>query len=105
MNTTHLLNALARHQGAANGVRADQLAQRMGISERRLRTLITRARESGVAVCGKPNTGYFMPTTADELRQTCAFLESRAMCSLRSLSRMRNIALPVLMGQLLLAKG
>ena len=100
-----LINALAPHQGAENGISAVRLACRLGVTTRQLRKLITAAREDGVAVCGRPATGYFMPVTAEELNRTCAFLESRAMHSLRSLSRMRRVALPVLLGQLLLSKG
>ena len=105
MDQTQLLNALARHQGAARGISAKDLARRLGVTERGLRKLVTDAREQGIAICGRPNTGYFMPTTPDELQATCKFLESRALHSLRSLSRMRGVALPVLMGQLLLNKG
>ncbi len=63
------------------------------------------AREQGIAICGKPASGYFMPETPQELMETCRFLEARALGSLRKLAVMRNVALPVLMGQLLLNKG
>jgi biotin operon repressor len=104
-STTLLLNALARHQGAARGIRAEDLAARLGVNTRQLRKLISSAREDGIAICGRPKTGYFMPVTPDELAATCAFLQNRAMHSLRKLSRMRGVAMPVLMGQLLLAQG
>jgi biotin operon repressor len=102
---TQLLNHLARHQGVANGIAADRLAALLGVPPRQLRKLISEAREDGIAICGKPSSGYFMPTTPQELQQTCDFLEHRAMHSLRKLSRMKRVALPVLMGQLLLKQG
>ena len=99
---TALLNALSRHQGRATGISAAHLALQLDVPPRRLRKLISEAREDGIAICGKPASGYFMPTTPEELHETCAFLEHRAMHSLRKLSRMKKVALPVLMGQLLL---
>lgn len=104
-DTTALINAMARHQGAANGARADRLAARLGVTGRTLRLLITQAREDGIAICGTPKHGYYMPTTPEELNESCRFLEHRALSSLHKLARMRQVALPVLMGQLLLAKG
>ena len=54
----------------------------------------------GVAVCGTPETGYYIAATAAELDQTCAFLRSRAMRSLTLEARLRQIPLPDLLGQL-----
>lgn len=99
---TQLLNALASHQGRASGIAADALARQLGVTPRHLRKLISAAREDGIAICGKPASGYFMPVTPEELQETCAFLEHRAMHSLRKLSRMKKVALPILMGQLLM---
>lgn len=96
-----VLNALARHQGRANGIRARELAAQLGVPPRRLRKLITELREEdGNAICGRPSTGYFLPMTADDLRETCAFLEHRALHTLRMLARMKQVSLPDLMGQL-----
>lgn len=104
MNTTVLLNALARHQGQANGVPAAQLAREIGLTDaaglRRLRHLVSELREQGHAICAQPKTGYFVPVTPEELQQSCAWLEHRAMHSLVLLSKMRNVALPELLGQL-----
>jgi biotin operon repressor len=99
---TALLTALSRHQGQDKGISADALARQLDLPARRLRKLISEAREDGIAICGRPATGYFMPTTAAELQETCAFLEHRALHSLRKLSRMKKVALPILLGQLLL---
>ena len=103
MSSKHqLLNALAGHQGSAAGIGARELAAELAIPPRHLRTLVSACREEGIAICGHPATGYFMATTPEELQQTCAFLEHRALHSLRKLSRMKNVSLPVLLGQLML---
>ena len=82
-----------------------RLAEQLGLPPRRLRKLISEAREDGIAICGTPRDGYFMPVTAEELQQSCDFLESRAMHSLRLLRTMRRTAMPTLAGQLLLSQG
>lgn len=102
---TALLNALSQHQGAANGIAAERLAQQLDVPPRRLRKLVSAAREDGIAICGRPATGYFMPVTPEELHETCRFLEHRALHSLRKLSRMKRVALPVLLGQILITEA
>lgn len=100
-----LVNELAMHLGADHGISADHLAVRLGVTTRHLRRMVSEARDCGVAVCGTPGTGYYMPSTATELDDACAFLRRRAMHSLRLLRVMRRTAMPTLSGQLLLAKG
>lgn len=95
-----LLNALSRHLGCKRGIGAAALAQQIGCSPRRLRTLVSELRDDGIAVCGHPSTGYFIATTPAELKQSLAFLEHRALHSLRLLCRMRNVSMPELLGQL-----
>jgi hypothetical protein len=99
--TTTLLNLLARHRGAANGISARYLAAQLGVCPREMRHLISQARyQEGAAICGHPSTGYYMADEPGELNACCAFLESRALHSLRLLARMRNTSLPDLVGQL-----
>lgn len=100
MNANQLLNVLSRHQGRERGIRAHDLALKTGLSLRRLRTLISALREDGIAICGTPRTGYYIPVTPEELGESCAFLEHRALHSLRLLSRMKKVSLPDLLGQL-----
>lgn len=98
---TQLLNTLAAHQGREHGIGARDLAAQLGVPPRRLRLLISRCRdEDGVAICGHPSTGYYMACTPAELAASCAFLERRALHSLRLLSRMKKVSLPDLLGQL-----
>jgi hypothetical protein len=103
MNSAELLNLLAPHRGQANGIHMEHLAALTKHPARHLRKLISELRLEGVAICGKPETGYFMAATAEELDQFCIkYLEQRAMHSLKLSSRLRDIPLPVLAGQLLL---
>jgi biotin operon repressor len=101
MNSAELLNVLSRHRGQANGIHVEQLAKLTATTARELRKLITALREEGVAVCGRPETGYFIAETSEELDQFCIkYLEARALHSLKLSSRLRKIPLPILAGQL-----
>ena len=92
--------ALAEHIGAAQGISAEALAAHLDIPPRRLRALVSIARELGTAICGHPATGYYIAATAAELEETCRFLRARAMHSLRIEAQLRRIPLPDLLGQL-----
>lgn len=103
MNSAELLNILSSHKGQANGVHMDRLEAITGLPGRTVRKLISELRTEGTAVCGKPETGYFMAASAEELDEFCIkYLEARALHSLKLSSRLRQIPLPVLAGQLLL---
>ena len=54
----------------------------------------------GIAVCGTPETGYYIAADAEELQQTIDFLKHRALHSLTLASRMSKIPMPDLIGQL-----
>lgn len=105
MNATELLVILSRHQGASAGITAHALAAQCQVPERRVRQLVSELREQGTAICAHPSTGYFIPTTPAELQQSCEFLEHRALKSLTLMSRMQNVSLPTLLGQLALNQG
>lgn len=103
MNSAQLLNLLASHKGQANGIHMDKLEALTGQTGRHLRKFISDLRREGTAICGKPETGYFIADSAEELDEFCIkYLEARALHSLQLSSRLRNIPLPVLAGQLLL---
>jgi biotin operon repressor len=102
---TELINTMALHQGRDRGISAELLAWTLNVSPRRLRKLISNARRQGIAICGTPGAGYFMPVTDEELDEACKFLEHRALHSLQLMSVMRKVAMPTLLGQLLLAQG
>lgn len=98
---TDLLNAMSQHQGRDAGICAAALAAKLGLSTRSLRKLISRCRQDdGIAICGQPAVGYFIASTPAELHQSCAFLQHRALHSLAALSRMKQVSLPDLLGQL-----
>lgn len=98
---TAVLNALiAGHHGAGHGITAKELAAKAGVSERDVRQHVTALREEGIAVCGRPKTGYFIAATAAELEDTVEFLKNRALHSLHLASRLTHIPLPDLIGQL-----
>lgn len=104
--STALINVMAKHQGRDAGISAERLAHHLVVNPRRLRKLISQAREAhGIAICGTPSTGYYMPKTPEELDDACMFLQRRAWHSLKLLSTMRKVAMPTLVGQLLLAQG
>jgi biotin operon repressor len=87
-------------QGRHDGITGEALAHALGVNERRVRRWVSELRERGIAICATPGNGYFIPTTPEELKESCAFLEHRALHSLVLLSRMRNCSLPELLGQL-----
>lgn len=96
-----VLAALLGHRGHANGVSARDLARRLGVSERRLRTLISSLiMERGVAIAGFPATGYFIAETAEEVERNVAFHRDRALHELRKASVLSRIPLPELLGQM-----
>lgn len=109
--STAVLNTLGvAHRGKEHGIHAKHLAGKLGLQgdhgQRLLRKAISELREIGIPIAGCPATGYFVAATADELDEFCiAFLESRALHSLKLSARLRRIPLPVLCGQLLLNQG
>lgn len=101
MKTAHdLLAVLARHQGRGNGITVHTLAQLLDTTERHVRSLVSELRLAGHAVCGHPRDGYYIAANADEMQETIDFLTHRAKHSLTLASRMSNIPMPDLLGQL-----
>jgi hypothetical protein len=102
-----VLTALSHHIGKANGIhvgplvmRITGLAQRNEPVERRVRQIVAELRMDGNHICAHPASGYFMAESAEELNDTCEFLYERAMTSLNQISRMKQISMPDLRGQL-----
>lgn len=101
-----VLAALQACRGRDNGVSASMLCQALlfpnatPAAERRLRQLVEELRLEGHPICSHPSSGYFMAGSPDEIEAACAFLHSRAMTSLKQIARLRQIALPELLGQL-----
>jgi hypothetical protein len=102
-----VLTELQHHIGADKGIHVRELVYRItgdlfrsDAMERRVREIVTELRMDGQHVCGHPSTGYYMAATPEELQATCEFLFSRAMTGLQQISRMKNVSLPDLRGQL-----
>lgn len=95
-----LLAIMTQHCGKNKGISAYDLAYTLHISERRVRRLITEAREDGIAICGQPATGYFVASNPEELNDTLEFLKDRALHSLKLHSKLSKIPLADLVGQL-----
>lgn len=99
-NKNQLLAILSSHIGRGRGITANNLAELLSTYARQVRMLITELRMDGVAVCGTPETGYYIAADADELEETCQFLRSRAMHSLGLEARLRKVPLADLLGQM-----
>lgn len=103
----HVLEVLSRHIGADQGVTVTELARECRASavddlasHRHLRGIIEELRLEGHHVCAHPARGYYMAKDGEELEQTCRFLYSRAMASLKQVAAMKRVSLPDLEGQL-----
>ena len=95
-----LMAYLSAHIGRDKGVKAVDIASWFNWKARAVRTYITELREQGHAICGHPNTGYYVAEKPEEIEEVCAFLHARAMTSLMLIARIKKIALPELLGQL-----
>jgi hypothetical protein len=101
-----VLEVMRHHIGKAQGIGIAGIVQAVTQSsstagaERQCRRIISDLREEGVAICGKPATGYYIAANQAELEECCRFLRSRALTSLRLESRLRKMALPDLIQQL-----
>jgi len=101
-----VLEVMRKHIGQAKGIGIAGIVQAVTQSsttasaERHCRRIISDLREEGIAICGKPSTGYYIAATQAELEECCRFLRSRALTSLRLESRLRKMALPDLIQQL-----
>lgn len=96
-----LLEILSRdHIGGQNSISGADLATRLGVKARTIRALVLKLRENAIAVCGRPETGYFIAETAEEVEATCSLLEQHGIHQLSVAARMRKTTLPELLGQL-----
>lgn len=106
-NSDDLLTELQDHIGKDNGICANDLAEKLSGTMlhkefhcRHIRKLVEDLRSKGHHICATPQHGYFIAANDKELDQTCEFLYERAMCSLKQISRMKQVAMPDLRGQL-----
>jgi len=104
-----VLTELSHHIGEENGIHVRELVVRItgqsascAMLERHIRIVITDLRMDGAHICGTPTSGYYMAASPAELEKTLQFLRGRAMSTLVLESRMRQISMPELLGQLTL---
>lgn len=100
MTKNDLFTLLANRVGAQNGASVKALAEQLATTPRHVRTLVSELRMDGIAVCGTPKTGYYIAADAGELQETIDFLKHRALHSLQLASRLSNVPLPDLLGQI-----
>lgn len=95
-----LMAAMVNHCGKDKAISSRELAFIVGVTERKVRLLVTECRQDGYAICGHPSSGYFMARNQAELEETLEFLRHRALTSLKLASTLGNIPLGDLIGQL-----
>ena len=88
------------HQGAADGLTAKQLAARFTCSERDVRHAVVHLRTQGKPIGAQPKSGYYWCVSAAELEATYEFLKARMVRTALQMSKLKNIALPDIFGQL-----
>lgn len=67
--------------GAENAVRRKEIAEKMGISVRKVSVIVERERWEGVPICSstkKNRPGYFLAADRGELARFCDTLQRRA---------------------------
>lgn len=110
VTAARVLAELQTRPGRDNGIHVRDLVARITgqttpapALERRVREFVSALRLQGEQICGKPDTGYFMAASAAELDETCRYLRGRAVSGLLIESRMRQVSMPALLGQLALS--
>ena len=95
-----VLTALQSRIGEARGMHVAELSSVTMLHARICRKAIELLRLDGVQLCGKPETGYYIAATAEELTNTTDWMFKRAAKTLKQISRMTKVALPALVGQI-----
>ena len=105
ITTESVLAELNHHRGQSKGIHVKDLVMHItgqlstcDALERSVRKLVTELRMDGHPICAHPTHGYYLAETHAELEQTCNFLRSRAMSSLRAYSRLKRISASQLLG-------
>lgn len=94
------------HQGRDSGATVKSLAKEItgktpaASDEREVRYAVTALREQGHPICAHPGRGYFLAIHSGEISETCEFLFSRAMTTLKQVAALKKKAMPELRGQL-----
>jgi len=107
ITAAQVLTELSHHIGKETGIHVRDIVSRITGQqvvnepmERKVRQIVAELRMEGNHICAHPANGYYMAASPEELNDTCEFLYERAMTSLTQISRMKQISLPDLRGQL-----
>lgn len=107
INQDQVLEALCtRHVGQKKAISVARLVHELlghpGVAadERRVREIVAHLRMHAYPICAHPSKGYFIGETEEEIKETCNYLYSRAMTSLKQVSGLTRRALPDIKGQM-----
>ena len=106
-----LLAEMTRHIGKARAIPMTRLYRVVFEDEhndkindtRKLRDLITELKRDGVPIASMRNKnagGYYLPGTAQELTEYCDGIKREALKKLAMVARLKEMALPALLGQM-----
>ena len=106
-----VLRVLSRHHGEARaismvGLWSEVFGARMGDKingTRPLRGILTRLRREGLPICSvstQDGGGYYLASAGSDLEGYCRRLRNQALRKLLIESKLRNLALPELLGQI-----
>ena len=86
------------HGGSENGVTLTELVQLTGEDERSIRRRIQRERKAGTLILSDNQSGYFLPTTEDEVKRFIRSMSRRAR-EISAVARVAEDVLARMMGQ------
>lgn len=88
-NTDVVANALG--YGKKNAIKREELCEKLGVSDRKMRRMIEQARRDGLVVCNdQDDDGYYIADTPDEYDRQYRQIHDRAMSLLVQLKYMRG---------------
>lgn len=77
--------------GKKNAIKREELCEKLGVSDRKMRKMLERAKRDGLAVCNdQDNDGYYIADTPEEYDREYQRIYSRAMCMMVELKHYRE---------------
>jgi len=113
MIKANVMIIMTRHIGPTNGIGMGELYVRATGNEwanrindtRLVRRAITELRQEGSAICSNVSYGYYLAQTAQDMTKYLEGLRRAALKKLALEARLRQMALPELIGQMALQMG
>jgi len=88
-NTDVVAHALK--YGKKNAIKREDLAAMLGVTDRKMRKMLERAKRDGLAICNdQDNDGYYIADTPEEYDREYQRIYSRAMCMMVQLKHYRE---------------